>query len=78
MKNHTYIGVMSGDLNNNEIKFVYKVADKVAYWKTWKELRDEKIKAFNFKSITSAEQIVFGLSLNGYVAFVVRSPIEIK
>lgn len=80
MKKYIYIGIMSNDVDNNDIKFVHKIqADgNIAYWKSWTELRDEKLEALKFKHISSAESIVEGLTLNGYVAFLIKSPIEIK
>ena len=75
-----YVGVMANKIGDNTIRFVYKIdkENRVAYWKTWDEIRQEKLKGYKFTSMIDAEQVAQALCIHGYVAMAIRPIIEIK
>lgn len=75
-----YVGVMNNKVDDNTISFVYKIdrENRVAYWKTWDKIRQEKLKAYKFTSMIDAEQVAQALCLHGLIAMAIRPIIEIK
>lgn len=80
MKKYYYVGVMVNDIKNNDLKFVYKIdnTNKIAYWKTYKEMREDNEKPLLFKTKSLAEQITQALCMNFNLAIVITSYIELK
>ena len=80
MKKYYYVGVMSNNVKNNEMKFVYKLdnTNKIAYWKTYKEMREDNERPLLFKTKTRAEEIAYYLCMNFNLAMVITSYVELK
>lgn len=80
MKKYYYVGVISNNVEDNEMKFVYKLdkTNKIAYWKTYKEIREDNEKPLLFKTKKHAEQITQGLCMNFNLAMIITSYVELK
>ena len=78
MKYYYYVGVMSMSVDDNSLKYVYKIdydagtAAGTTYFGTYRELREKNKKPKKF-SLKYAKDIAKYLSASGYDAFVITT-----
>ena len=82
MRYYYYVGVMSMSVDDDSLKYVYKVDCDTnyvvtAYFGTYKELREKNEKPKKF-SLKYAKDIVKYLSANGYDAFVITTTADYR
>ena len=82
MKYYYYVGVMSMSVDDDSLKYVYKVDCDTsyvvtAYFGTYKELREKNEKPKKF-SLKYAKDIVKYLSASGYDAFVITTTADYR
>lgn len=82
MKYYYYVGVMSMSVDDNSLKYVYKVDCDTsyvvtAYFGTYKELREKNEKPKKF-SLKHAKDIAKYLSASGYDAFVITTTADYR
>ena len=76
-KRYFYVGVISNNIDDNELKFVYKIDIKnhVAYYETQKNIRELEEKPIKFSRII-AHLIADELCKNRHYAFVIDTTIN--
>ena len=82
MKYYYYVGVMSMSVDDNSLKYVYKVDCDTsyvvtAYFETYKELREKNEKPKKF-SLKYAKDIAKYISASGYDAFVITTTADYR
>ena len=79
MKYYYYVGVMSMSINDDSLKYVYKIDydAETAYFETYRELREKNEKPKKF-SLKYAEDIAKYLRANGYDAFVITTTADYR
>lgn len=82
MKYYYYVGVMSMSVDDDSLKYVYKVDCDTsyvvtAYFGTYKELREKNEKPKKF-SLKHAKDIAKYLSASGYDAFVITTTADYR
>ena len=79
MRYYYYVGVMSMSVDDDSLKYVYKVDyDTVtAYFETYRELREKNEKPKKF-SLKYAEDIAKYLRASGYDAFVITTTADYR
>ena len=82
MKYYYYVGVMSMSVDDNSLKYVYKVDCDTsyvvtAYFGTYKELREKNEKPKKF-SLKYAKDLAKYLSASGYDAFVITTTADYR
>ena len=82
MKYYYYVGVMSMSVDDDSLKYVYKVDCDTsyvvtAYFGTYKELREKNEKPKNF-ALKHAKDIAKYLSASGYDAFVITTTADYR
>ena len=82
MRYYYYVGVMSMSVDDDSLKYVYKVDCDTsyvvtAYFGTYKELREKNEKPKKF-SLKHAKDIAKYLSASGYDAFVITTTADYR
>ena len=79
VKYYYYIGVMSMSIDDDSLKYVYKIDYDAgtAYFETYKELREKNEKPKKF-SLKYAEDIAKYLRASGYDAFVITTTADYR
>ena len=82
MKYYYYVGVMSMSVDDNSLKYVYKVDCDTsyvvtAYFGTYKELREKNEKPRKF-SLKYAKDLAKYLRVHGYDAFVITTTADYR
>ena len=82
MKYYYYVGVMSISVDDDSLKYVYKVDCDTsyvvtAYFGTYKELREKNEKPKKF-SLKCAKDIAKYISASGYDAFVITTTADYR
>ena len=82
MKYYYYVGVMSMSVDDDSLKYVYKVDCDTsyvvtAYFGTYKELREKNEKPKKF-SLKYAKDIAKYISATGYDAFVITTTADYR
>ena len=79
MKYYYYVGVMSMSIDDDSLKYVYKIDYDAgtAYFETYKELREKNEKPKKF-SLKYAEDIAKYLRASGYDAFVITTTADYR
>lgn len=79
MKYYYYVGVMSMSVDDDSLKYVYKVDydTGTAYYETYGELREKNEKPKKF-SLKYAEDIAKYLRASGYDAFVITTTADYR
>ena len=74
MKYYYYVGVMSMNINDDSLKYVYKIDYDAgtAYFETYRELREKNEKPKKF-SLKYAKDLARYLRIDGYDAFVITT-----
>ena len=73
-KKNYYIGVL---VSNGEIKIAYKIEDKSMYWETYEEIIKNGHKPLKWTIRHSVDSFISGLIINGNIAFVIDSPLDL-
>ena len=79
MKYYYYVGVMSMSIDDDSLKYVYKIDYDAgtAYFETYKELREKNEKPKKF-SLKYAEEMAKYLRASGYDAFVITTTADYR
>lgn len=82
MRYYYYVGVMSMSVDENSLKYVYKIDYDInyamtSYFGTYKELRDKNEKPKKF-SLKYAKDIAKYLRASGYDAFVITTTADYR
>ena len=79
MRYYYYVGVMSMSIDDDSLKYVYKIGYDAgtAYFETYKELREKNEKPKKF-SLKYAEDIAKYLRASGYDAFVITTTADYR
>ena len=79
MRYYYYVGVMSMSIDDDSLKYVYKIDYDAgtAYFETYKELREKNEKPKKF-SLKYAEDIAKYLRASGYDAFVITTTADYR
>ena len=74
MKYYYYVGVMSMNIDDDSLKYVYKIDYDAgtAYFETYRELREKNEKPKKF-SLKYAKDLARYLRIDGYDAFVITT-----